>query len=132
MFKSTDNQTLLTGVNSVGLVSLLAYTLRTFNEVNSNLEDLRGDIDMIKKSHTENNKRSSVAFSHLNTKLEENSRMLANQMSSFRHTTRDIPRNSTSLHTRDEEEEIEEITSFKPMTQGDEITGALSELLSGN
>ena len=41
MFKSTDNQTLLTGVNSVGLVSLLAYTLRTFNEVNANLEDLR-------------------------------------------------------------------------------------------
>ena len=81
MFKSTDNQTLITGVNAVGLVSLLAYTLRTFNEVNANIDDLRSEIDVLRKSHSENNKRSNIAFSHLNNKLEENSRMLSGAMS---------------------------------------------------
>lgn len=137
MFKSTDNQTLLTGVNSVGLVSLLAYTLRTFNEVNANLEDLRSDLDVVKKAFSENNKRSNVAFSHLNSKLEENSRMLSIQMNSVRQSTRDIKPSSrvnkiyTNEQLQEEEEEIEEISTFKTQNQTDEISGALSDLLAG-
>ena len=140
MFKSTDNQTLLTGVNSVGLVSLLAYTLRTFNEVNANLEDLRSDLDTVKKAFSENNKRSNVAFSHLNTKLEENSRMLSMQMNSVRQGgTRDrrpVSRvnqiyTNEQLQDEEEEQEIEEISTFKPQNQSDEISGALSDLLAG-
>ena len=138
MFKSTDNQTLLTGVNSVGLVSLLAYTLRTFNEVNANLEDLRSDLDSVKKAFTDNNKRSNVAFSHLNTKLEENSRMLSIQMNSVRHNVRDRKPapviNKIYTHEQlpeEDEEEIEEISTFRPQNQNDEISGALSDLLAG-
>ena len=73
MLKTTDNQTLLSGANTVGLISLLAYTLRTFNEVNSNLDELKLELDAFKKNYSENNKRCNLAFNHLNTKLEENS-----------------------------------------------------------
>ena len=49
MLKTTDNQTLLSGANTIGLVSLLAYTLRTFNEVNTNIDDLRMELDDFRK-----------------------------------------------------------------------------------
>ena len=51
MLKTTDNQTLLAGVNAVGVVSLLAYTLRTFNEVNSNIDELRNEMESFRKNY---------------------------------------------------------------------------------
>ena len=130
MFKSTDNQTLMTGVNAVGLVSLLAYTIRTFNEVNTNIEELRSEIDVLRKSHSENNKRSNIAFSHLNNKLEENSRMLSGVM------TMSQPRKSVKrpkvetyreISQEESEDEIQELHTG--LNQTDEIRGALSELM---
>ena len=130
MFKSTDNQTLMTGVNAVGLVSLLAYTIRTFNEVNTNIEELRSEIDVLRKSHSENNKRSNIAFSHLNNKLEENSRMLSGAM------TMSQPRKSVKrpkvetyreISHEESEDEIQELHTG--LNQNDEIRGALSELM---
>lgn len=132
MFKSTDNQTLITGANTIGLVSLLAYTLRTFNEVNTNLDELRSELDVLRKSHSENNKRSNIAFSHLNNKLEENTRILSNTMSTSQprkplkrqkvETIKEMIREASS------EEEMEEISTG--LNPHDEIRGALSELMS--
>ena len=132
MFKSTDNQTLITGANAVGLVSLLAYTLRTFNEVNSNIDELRSELDVLRKSHSENNKRSNIAFSHLNNKLEENTRILSSTMSNNQprkplkrskvETFKEMVREASS------EEEMEEISTG--LNSHDEIRGALSELMS--
>ncbi len=126
MLKTTDNNTLLTGVNSLGLVSLLAYTIRTFNEVNSNLEELRSEIDVLRKSHSENNKRSNIAFNHLNAKLEENTRMMSSSLNTQR--TKLQPRMATRQPQVYQEEELEEITTDH--SSRDEITGALSDLLS--
>ena len=128
MFKSTDNQTLMTGVNAVGLVSLLAYTIRTFNEVNTNIEELRSEIDVLRKSHSENNKRSNIAFSHLNNKLEENSRMLSGAMSQSRKSVkRPKVEAYREMSQEESEEEIQELHTG--LNQNDEIRGALSELM---
>ena len=129
MLKTTDNQTLLAGANVVGLVSLLAYTLRTFNEVNTNIEEIRSELDAFRKNYSENNKRSNVAFSHLNNKLEENTRMIQARMNT-RHSMKEHrePRRVRFHREEEEEEEIEEISTFSNNVN-DEISGALTELL---
>ena len=132
MLKTTDNQTLLAGANTIGLVSLLAYTLRTFNEVNSNLEEMRSELDEVKKTFSENNKRSNLAFNHLNGKLEENTRLLTSRVS--RQSARAVkePRRVIVREEPDPEEDIEEITTTSFSNNvNDEISGALSDLLSG-
>lgn len=129
MLKTTDNKTLLSGANTIGLVSLIAYTLRTFNEVNSNIEDLRSDLDEFKKNFSENNKRSNLAFNHLNGKLEENTRLITTRLSQISNKSHREPRR-VIVREEEPEEEIEEITTFSNNVS-DEISGALSDLLSG-
>ena len=135
MLKTTDNQTLLAGVNAVGVVSLLAYTLRTFNEVNSNIDELRNEMESFRKNYSENNKRSNIAFNHLNTKLEENSRMIQSRIHSRNQMTERREPRRVNYHREpependiEEVEEIEEISTFSTNVN-DEISGALSELL---
>lgn len=132
MLKTTDNQTLLAGANVVGMVSLLAYTLRTFNEVNSNIDELRNELDTFRKNYSENNKRSNIAFSHLNNKLEENSRMFQTRMSGRQQMMERRPARKVHYHQEPEEvedpEQVEEISTFSNNVN-DEISGALSELL---
>jgi len=75
MFENNNkNLTLLSGVNTVSVVALLAYTVRTFNEVNTNLEELRGDLEFLKSSFSENNKRANIAFTRLNQRIQESGR----------------------------------------------------------
>ena len=133
MLKTTDNQTLIAGANVVGLVSLLAYTLRTFNEVNSNIDELRSELDSFRKNFSENNKRSNMAFNHLNNKLEEHSRMINTRMPGRQQMTERRPAGRVHYQPEPEEEEaveeVEEISTFSNNVN-DEISGALSELLS--
>lgn len=137
MLKTTDNQTLLAGANVVGLVSLLAYTLRTFNEVNSNIEEIRGELDVFRKNYSDNNKRSNIAFNHLNTKLEENTRMIQARTSTRPQMTERRDTRRVKYHREpevqvnqepEEEDEVEEISTFSTNVN-DEISGALNELL---
>ena len=132
MLKTTDNQTLLAGANAVGLLSLMAYTLRTFNEVNSNIDELRSELDAFRKNYSDNNKRSNLAFNHLNTKLEENTRKLNTKMMQYSSASRERHEPRRVVVQEPEEEPIEEIsTSSFTNNVNDEISGALSELLSG-
>ena len=131
MLKTTDNQTLIAGANVVGLVSLLAYTLRTFNEVNSNIDELRSELDSFRKNFSENNKRSNMAFNHINSKLEENSRMIQTRISGRQQMAERRPVRKVHYQPEPEEEvveEVEEISTFSNNVN-DEISGALSELL---
>lgn len=132
MLKTTDNQTLLAGANVVGMVSLLAYTLRTFNEVNANIDELRNELDTFRKNYSENNKRSNIAFNHLNNKLEENSRMIQTRITGRQQMVERRPTRKVHYHPEPEEEdaveEVEEISTFSNNVN-DEISGALSELL---
>ena len=120
-----DNQMLLTGVNSIGLVSLLAFTIRTFNDVAANIEDIRAELETIKKSSTDNSRRTNIALNHLNTKLEQNLKTVRAAESAF--TSRPAPRKIPKVYVQEEvEEEVEE----NPFGASDEISGALTDLLA--
>ena len=41
---STNGATLLTGVNTLGLMSLLAYTVRNISEINLYLDEIRDEL----------------------------------------------------------------------------------------
>lgn len=121
-----DNQMLLTGVNSIGLVSLLAFTIRTFNDVAANIEDIRSEIESIKKTSTDNGRRTNIALNHLNTKLDQNLKTVRAAETAL---TRAPQRKVQKVYVHEEEEDdVEEIRSSS-FVETDEISGALSDLL---
>lgn len=122
-----DNQILLTGVNSIGLVSLLAFTVRTFNDVAASIEDIRSEIETIKKSSTDNTRRTNIALNHLNTKLEQNLKTVRAAESAF--SARPPPRKIPKVYVQEEEEDVQEEVKIDPFRGNDEISGALSDLL---
>lgn len=143
MFDTPAKQSLLlSSANTAGLVSLLAYTLRTFNEVNSNLEDIRSEIEQIKGSFSENNKRSNLAFNKLNQKIEENSQHLSNNNINLMKRVKKLSSNVTSSNSNqkakvyeenEDSSEPEEIFTSPPkksmMARVDDINSAISELM---
>ena len=121
-----DNQMLLTGVNSIGLVSLLAFTIRTFNDVAANIDDIRSEIESIKKTSTDNGRRTNIALNHLNTKLDQNLKTVRVAETAL---TRPLPRKVQKVYVHEEEEDdVEEVRSSS-FVETDEISGALSDLL---
>ena len=121
-----DNQMLLTGVNSIGLVSLLAFTVRTFNDVAANIEDIRSEIESIKKTSTDNGRRTNIALNHLNTKLDQNLKTVRAAETAL---TRVPQRKVQKVYVHEEEEDdVEEVRSSS-FVETDEISGALSDLL---
>ena len=121
-----DNQMLLTGVNSIGLVSLLAFTIRTFNDVAANIEDIRSEIESLKKTSSDNGRRTNIALNHLNTKLDQNLKTVRAAESAL---TRVPQRKVQKVYVHEEEEDdVEEIRSSS-FVETDEISGALSDLL---
>ena len=128
MSKFKDTNFTITGINAVGLVSLLAYTVRTFNEVNSNIDNLRFELENIKKNNGETSKRSNIALNHLNEKIDNNFRMLnSNKNTPMKKKSNKI-RDNKPIYIREEEEE-QDISNFSSFSNNDEISGALSELL---
>ena len=63
---STNGSTLLAGVNTLGLMSLLAYTV---SEMNLYLDEIRDELKSLKMSHVDTTKRSHMAISKINEKL---------------------------------------------------------------
>ena len=76
---TTGQQVALTGVNTVGLISLLAFTIRNFNELNSTIEEIKTEFSNLKHSINENNKRANISFSRLNQKIDESSENVKDQ-----------------------------------------------------
>tara|TARA_Y100000310_G_scaffold308572_1_gene351833 strand:+ start:1132 stop:1476 length:345 start_codon:yes stop_codon:yes gene_type:complete len=66
---STNGSTILTGVNTLGLMSLLAYTVRNVSEMNLYLDEIRDELRALKSSHVDTAKRSHLAISKINEKL---------------------------------------------------------------
>lgn len=138
MFDGTPKQAvMLSGVNTLGLVSLLGYTLRTFNEMNATLEELRSDMEQIKGTFTENNKRSNLAFNKLNQKIEESSHHMLTQNNDFLKKVKKLNISSGGSSKRVEEEEEEEIEEIAPqrtrtnVERVDDISSAIDELMGG-
>ena len=138
MFDTNAKQALLLGsANTAGLVSLLAYSLRTFNEINSNLEDIRSELEQIKGTFSENNKRSNMAFNKLNQKIEENSQHLSNNNINLMKKVKKLSSNvggdqKKKVTYESDSSEVEEIFTSKTkgmMSRADDINSAINELM---
>jgi len=66
---STNGTTMLTGANTVGLMALLAYTVRNISEMNLYLDEIRDELKVLKSSHVDTTKRSHMAIAKINEKL---------------------------------------------------------------
>jgi len=66
---TTKGATMLTGVNTIGLMALLAYTVRNISEMNIYLDEIRDELKILKKSHVDTTKRSHTAISKISEKL---------------------------------------------------------------
>lgn len=145
MFKNPQQQTLLLGgVNMAGLLSLTAYTVRTLNETNLALQDMRLELEQMKSTFSENNKRSNVAFTRLNQRIEENIQTVHNHnhlLEGVKKQVRklkvgELPEVRKTLpvpveeEDSSEEEEVIETIPRKRVEQVDEITSALNALMA--
>lgn len=66
---ATSGTTMLTGMNTVGLMALLAYTVRNVSEMNMYLDEIRDELKSLKSSHVDNTKRTHMAISKMSEKL---------------------------------------------------------------
>lgn len=138
MLSNQQNQALvLGGANTVGIAALAAYTVRTLNEMNSSLEDLRYEMEQIRTTFSENNKRSNVAFNRLNQRIEENIQNVHTQSSMINGFKKQVKKmklaGDTGARRVEELEESEEEEIIMPVRRNvervDEITSAISELM---
>jgi len=66
---SANGTTMLTGVNTIGLMALVAYTVRNVSEMNLYLDEIRDELKILKSSHADTTKRTHMAISKINEKL---------------------------------------------------------------
>ena len=66
---STNGTTMLTGANTLGLMALLAYTVRNISEMNVYLDEIRDELKALKTSHVDSTKRSHMAIAKITEKL---------------------------------------------------------------
>lgn len=75
------NQTqIVTGFNTVALVVMLVWIIRTNLEFKNNLEDIRKEITDLKQNSNDNTKRSTLSLSRLSQRLEDQSQRLNSVM----------------------------------------------------
>ncbi len=143
MFKNPQQQSLLLGgVNMAGLLSLTAYTIRTLNETNLALQDMRLELEQMKGTFSENNKRSNVAFTRLNQRIEENIQTVHNHNNLLEGVKKQVRKLKVGElpeikktapieeEASSEEEEVVETIPRKRVEQVDEITSALNALMA--
>lgn len=108
---SKNQQTVLSGANTLGLISLLAFVIRSFNEVNQSMEEIRTEFSTLKNYINENTKRANISFNRLNQKIEE--------------TSENYKRNSEHI----EKESVNFVQQNQVEHKTDEITSAINSLM---
>lgn len=82
------NQTqIVTGFNTVALVVMLVWIIRTNLEFKSNLEDMRKEINELKQNSNDNTKRSTLSLSRLSQRLEDQSQRVNSMMTMMQSLT---------------------------------------------
>lgn len=99
---SKNQQMMLSGANTVGLVSLLAFVIKNFNEMNQSLEEIRTEFSTLKNYINENTKRANVSFNRLNQKIEETTESYKKNVSFIEKETPEVVRPHITEHKTDE------------------------------
>ena len=107
---ATSGTTMMTGVNTLGLVALLAYSVRNINEMNEHITELKEELKMLKSSHVDNTKRTHAAIGKLNE------RIMSGDRRSHTHHVKPEPK-------------IVEVDDLND--QIDDVSAAINELMKG-
>ena len=121
---NSSQHVLLTGANTVGLVSLLAFTVKSLNEKNQEIEELRTEFSSLRKSINENNSRANMTFNTLSKKIEESKKSSQKSMSFIEDIKKNMSRDQVVEKIEQEQSKIEEIET----NSVDDITEALQIL----
>lgn len=78
-FAKLSQTQIITGFNTVAIIVMLVWVIRTNLEFKNNIEELRKDINEMKTNGNENNKRSTLSLSRLSQRLED----LSQKVNSF-------------------------------------------------
>jgi chromosome segregation ATPase len=127
---SDSQHVLLTGANTLGLVTLLAYTVKNLNEKTQEIEELRTEFSNLRKYIGDHNTRTNMTFNTLSKKIEESKKTNQKNMNFLQDIKNNLSTDTESLNHRIEQEQdkIEEID----VPRVDDITEALKILTSKN
>tara|TARA_R100000664_G_C2687718_1_gene93086 strand:+ start:56 stop:451 length:396 start_codon:yes stop_codon:yes gene_type:complete len=123
---NNSQHVLLTGANTVGLVSLLAFTVKSLNEKSQEIEELKTEFSNLRKSINENNSRANMTFNTLSKKIEESKKSSQKSMSFIEDIRKNMNRDQVVEKIEQEQNKIEEIEN----SSVDDITEALQILTS--
>jgi hypothetical protein len=111
----TSGTTMVAGVNTIGLLALLAYSVRNINELNERVNALNEEFKTLQTSYVDNAKRTNMLINKLNVKID-------NSFQSTQ-TTR------TPSRTRYNEPKIVDVTDDTINEQIDDVTAAIGEMM---
>lgn len=135
---ANNKNMVLNSLNTVCILSLLGYTIKTFNEMNGNLEELRSEMEYLKETFMDNNKKSNLAFNKLNQKIEENvNNMASNNINLMKKVKKMTKATSVGQEVvkKVEESDSEEEEFFNNKTtarfenRADDISSAIDALM---
>jgi hypothetical protein len=69
----------INGANIIATLTLAGLAYKNFLEINKKFDEIQQELDTIKSSFNENNKRANIAFTRLNQKIEDTNRVTKNQ-----------------------------------------------------
>jgi len=135
--EANNKNMILNSLNTVCILSLLGYTIKTFNEMNGNLEELRSEMEYLKENFMDNNKKSNLAFNKLNQKIEENVNNMAsnniNLMKKVKKMTKVTSVGQEVVNKVEESDSEEELfnnkTTVRFENRADDISSAIDALM---
>ena len=104
---STSGTTIWTGANTIGMMALLAYTVRNISEINIYLDEIKEEYKALRTSYVDNTKRTHQAISKLSERLN-----------SFENRKQRVP-----------EPKIVEVVEEDLNSQADDVSAAIDELM---
>ncbi len=106
---SINKDNLLGNANLVGLLALTGFTIKNNIELNKRLKDMEQELENMKGNFNENNKRSNIAFTRLNQRIQDT---------------------NNSMQRIHREEKITEVTDTNINEKKDDVSAALEVLMN--
>lgn len=124
------NQTqIITGFNTLAMVVMLVFIVRSNLEMKNSIEEIRKEIAEIKTNTNDNTKRSTLSLSRLSQRLEDQAQRIDvfSKMASMAQDGRNL--NSTSMPAAVFKEPVIERNTYRN-TGRDDVDLAISALMN--
>ena len=117
---NTSSTAMVTGVNTIGLMALLAYSVRNINELNEHVSGLNEELKTLQNSYIDSVKRTNTLLNKLNMKIDSSS------SSSQRTQNSRVP---SSAYVERTGSKIVDVTDEDINEQIDDVTAAIGEMM---